>query len=423
MNTGFDKIIDRRNTCAVKTDSLEKNFGRSDLLPLWVADMDFESPRCVREALQQIVDTGLYGYNVIPCDYYPVLRQWLAAEQDWTVQEEWMTFIPGIVKGIGYVVQFFTREGDGIIVQPPVYPPFVNVPAGNRRTIVFNPLIRQPETAGAPYAMDFGHLEQIAASGRCKLLILSNPHNPAGIAWDRETLVRLAALCHKYGILVVSDEIHADMPLFGHRHIPFASVSPEAARISITFGAPSKTFNMAGIVSSYAVVPDPQLREPFYRWMTVNELNGPTLMATRGAIAAYTAGNPWRREMLAYVEENVRFTEEYFRQHFGREIIPLRPQASFLVWLDCRGLSRELWKRQQTGTGIGTDAQTDTGWTPEAAQPLLTDLFINRAGLALNDGATFGPGGAGYMRLNVGTARPLLEKAFSQLEASLRQMR
>ncbi|MBQ5784752.1 MAG: aminotransferase class I/II-fold pyridoxal phosphate-dependent enzyme, partial [Bacteroidales bacterium] len=253
------KQIDRKGSYSIKVDALEKYYGTNDLTPLWIADMDFETPSCVKEALNGIVQQGVYGYNHIPDNYFPTIANWLATKQDWSVEQEWLAFIPGIVKGIGYAINFFTKPGDGIIVQPPIYPPFINVPKGNERQLYFNPLIRvensQEECNGnngkcAGYRMDFNNLKEICQSGKCKMLILSNPHNPAGIAWDRDTLKELASICYQNNILVISDEIHADMPLFGTKHIPFASVSQEAAKISITFGAPSKTFNMAGIVSS-----------------------------------------------------------------------------------------------------------------------------------------------------------------------------
>ena len=220
------------------------------------------------------------------------------------------------------------------------------------------------------------------------MLILSNPHNPAGICWDEETLRRLAEFCHSRGIIVISDEIHSDMALPGHRHIPFASVSPEAAACSITFGAPSKTFNIAGIVSSYAIVPDENLRSRFYGWLTANELNDPTIFAPIATVAAYRHGEPWRREMLEYVQGNVDFVVDYCSRHIPA-IKPLRPQASFLVWLDCRAL------------GLDHDE--------------LVDLFVRKARLALNDGEMFGPGGEGFMRLNVGCPRAVLEEAMSRL--------
>ena len=225
------------------------------------------------------------------------------------------------------------------------------------------------------------------------MLILSNPHNPAGIVWSKDTLIQLADICHRHQVLVISDEIHCDMALFGHQHIPFASVSDKAAEISITFGAPSKTFNIAGIVSSWAIVINPDIRKRYFNWLTANELNEPTIFAPIATIAAFRHGEPWRREMLRYVEENVLFVETYCREHLPL-IRPLRPQASFLVWLDCRQLN--LNHRQ------------------------LNHLFVNRAHLALNDGAMFGPGGEGFMRLNIATPRSILEQALQQLAEALK---
>lgn len=381
------KHIDRHGSYSVKIDALKKYYGREDVISLWVADMDFETPACVREALDEVLAKKVYGYNFIPDTYFPAIASWIFNQQGWKVEQEWLSFIPGIVKGIGYAINFFTKQGDGIVVQPPVYPPFINVPKGNNRNVLYNQLIRTE----SGYAMDFENLEHILADGNAKMLILCNPHNPGGIIWGKEVLVKLAALCHKYNVLVVADEIHADMPLFGNKHIPFACVSKEAAQ-SISFGAPSKTFNMAGIVSSFAIVPNTALREPFYEWMTVNELNSPTIFATVGAIAAYTQGLPWRAEMLKYIERNVEFVEKYCEANFGNLVRPMHPQSSFLVWLDCRELAKKC---------------------------SLTDLFLNKAGLALNDGVAFGPGGDGYMRLNVGCGREVLEKALENLKKSI----
>ncbi len=392
--------VDRKGSYSVKVDALKKYFGEEELIPLWVADMDFETPFCVKEALQGVLDGGVYGYNFIPDNYFPTIVEWLRRQQKWEVEQQWLAFIPGIVKGIGYAINYFTKEGDGIIVQPPVYPPFLNVPKGNGRELVFNPLVRRENEDGSfTYRMDFDNLRQVCSRGNCRMLILSNPHNPGGIAWDADTLRELAGICHEYNVLVVSDEIHADMPLFGTEHIPFASVSNEAAQISITFGAPSKTFNMAGIVSSFAVVPNEKLREPFYKWMQVNELSSPTIFATLGAIAAYTKGNGWRMKMLDYIEGNVVFVEEFCKNELGGLVKPLRPLSSFLIWLDCRELCNRLF-------GC-------------ADQQRLVHLFVRKAGLALNDGSTFGPGGEGYMRLNVGCGLEVLQEAMKNLKTAI----
>lgn len=384
----FDQVIDRHHTGALKTDVLEERYGDANLLPLWVADMDFATPPFIVDALRRRLEHPIFGYTVDPADYWPSVVDWLRDHHQWDVRREWLSFIPGIVKGIGFAVNVFVRPDEKVIIQPPVYHPFRLTPEGNKREVVFNPLLRR---ADGSYAMDFDGLARVADE-KCRMLILSNPHNPAGIVWDEDTLRRLAAFCHERGIIVVSDEIHADMALFGHKHHPFASVSPEAAACSITFGAPSKTFNIAGIVSSYSVVPNEKLRRPFYEWLAANELNEPTLFAPIATVAAFREGEEWRRQMLAYVEDNVRFVEDYCREHIPA-VKPLRPEASFLVWLDCRAL------------GLSHDA--------------LVDLFVKRAHLALNDGEMFGPGGEGFMRLNVGTPRSVLRTALHSLAAAI----
>lgn len=384
----FDKVIDRRGTGALKLDVLGERYGRADLLPLWVADMDFETPDFITGALRKRLDHSLFGYTVEPADYWPAVMDWLRDRHGWEVKREWLTFIPGIVKGIGMVINVFVKEDEKVIIQPPVYHPFRLTPEGNGREVVYNPL---HENEDGSYSMDFENLEKVA-DDKCRLLILSNPHNPAGITWDRETLRRLAEFCHKRGIIVISDEIHSDMALWDNKHIPFASVSDEAAACSITFGAPSKTFNIAGIVSSYAIVPDEKLRNKFYGWLTANEFNDPTLFAPIATIAAFREGEEWRREMLDYVQGNIDFVIDYCREHIPA-IKPLRPQASFLVWLDCRGL------------GLNHEE--------------LVDLFVEKAGLALNDGEMFGKEGKGFMRLNVGSPRSVLKEALDRLHAAI----
>lgn len=384
----FDKVIDRRGTGAVKTDALAKVYGKDDLIPLWVADMDFETPDFIVEALKDRLVHPVFGYTVVPEDYWSVVKKWIADHHNWETECEWMTFIPGIVKGIGMAINALLKKDEKVIIQPPVYHPFRLIPQKNRREVVFNPLRALPD---GHYEMDFENLEAVCDE-KCRMLILSNPHNPAGIVWPRETLERLAEFCHSRGIIVISDEIHCDMTLFGHKHIPFASVSAEAAECSITFGAPSKTFNIAGIVSSYAIVPNPELRERFLEWLEASEMNAPHLFAPIATMAAFRNGEQWRQQMLRYVEDNIRFIEDFCRKNIP-QIRPLRPQASFLVWLDCRGLN------------LGHNE--------------LNDLFVNKAALALNDGEMFSPGGEGFMRLNVGTSRAILEESMEHLLSAI----
>ena len=384
----FDKVIERRGSGAVKTDALKNVYGKDELIPLWVADMDFETPDFITEALRERLEHPIFGYTVIPEDYWQTVSKWIEDRHGWSTECEWMTFIPGIVKGIGMAINALLDKDDKVIIQPPVYHPFRLIPQKNGREVIFNPLREMPDGS---YEMDFDNLEAVC-DDKCRMLILSNPHNPAGIVWPRDTLERLADFCHSRGIIVISDEIHCDMALFGNKHVPFASVSPQAAACSITFGAPSKTFNIAGIVSSYAIVPDQDLRERFFGWLEASKLSAPHLFAPVATAAAFRYGENWRQQMLEYVEDNIRYIEDFCKENIP-QIKPLRPQASFLVWLDCRGL------------GLSHDE--------------LNDLFVNKAGLALNDGKMFNPGGEGFMRLNVGTSRTILKKAMSQLLAAL----
>lgn len=385
----FDTPVDRTGTGALKYEVLQERYGDSNLLPLWVADMDFETPRFITDALRKRLEHSLFGYTVEPSGYFDSITEWIASHHGWDVRREWLSYIPGVVKGIGMAVNVFVKEDEKVIIQPPVYHPFRLTPLGNRRKVVMNPLHENPD---GTYSMDFDNLAQVA-DDKCRMLILSNPHNPAGIVWDRDTLRRLAEFCHSRGIIVISDEIHCDMALWDNRHIPFASVSEEAARCSITFGAPSKTFNIAGIVSSYSIIPSDTLRAKFYEWLAANEFNEPTLFAPIATMAAFSPeGELWRKEMLRYVEGNIGYVADFCRENIPG-IVALRPQASFLVWLDCRGL------------GLDHDA--------------LTGLFVRKARLALNDGEMFGPGGEGFMRLNVAAPRVILEEAMQRLKSAV----
>ena len=384
MRYDFDKIIDRSGTNALKYSVLKERYGRDDLIPLWVADLDFETPDFITDALRKRLEHSLFGYTTTPSELWTTIADWVYDHHGWKVREEWITYIPGVMKGVGSVVNVFVKPDEKVIIQPPVYYPFRLTPQGNEREVVLNPLKR---VEGGSYEIDFDHLA-LVADDKCRLLILSNPHNPAGICWSRDTLVRLADFCYERNIIVISDEIHCDLALFGNRHIPFATVSDKAAEISITFGAPSKTFNTAGIVNSYAIVPNDTLRRRFFKWLDANEFSEPPIFSAIAIIAAFRNGEAWRRQLISYIEENIRFVEDYLNKYIPA-IKALRPQATFLVWLDCRELNLD--------------------------HKGLVDLFVNKARLALNDGEMFGKGGEGYMRLNVGAPRAVLRKALDQL--------
>lgn len=386
----FDKIIDRRGSGSIKVDAVEKVFGKAGLMPMWVADMDFETPDFIVDALKERMEHPIFGYTAEPEDFRPAIMDWVYEHHGWKIENSWISYIPGIVKGIAMAVNALLEKDDKIIIQPPVYHPFRLVPQKNGHEVVFNPLREMPDGS---YEMDFDNLAAVC-DDKCKMLILSNPHNPAGIVWPRETLEKLADFCHEKGLIVISDEIHCDMALFGNKHIPFASVSEKAASCSITFGAPSKTFNIAGIVCSYAVVPNEVLRKNFYSWIEANEFGSAPLFSPIATIAAFRKGEDWRKQMLAYLESNIELVESFCKERIP-QIKPLRPQASFLIWLDCRVL------------GLDHDS--------------LISLFIERAGLALNDGEMFSPGGQGFMRLNIGCPRETVKAALLKLEQAVKR--
>lgn len=386
MTYDFDTPVDRSGSCAMKWEALRDMFGRTDLVPLWIADMDFAVCPEITRALEKRCCNPVLGYCSTPETLWEAVMEWLRKRHGVEARREWLAFVPGIVRGIGYAINWFTRPGDKIVIQPPVYHPFRNLTVGNDRVVVENPLILGDDDH---YSMDLEGLERIFATEHPRMMILCNPHNPGGVQWDADTLRRVASLAKEHGVVVLSDEIHGDLMLFGNRHIPFASVSPEAAEVSVTFGAPSKTFNIAGLAASWMMVPDDRLREGFFRWMSVNEFSEPTFTAAVGAETAYRCGEEWLAQCLGYIEGNILAVEQWMEANIPA-IRPVRPQSSFLIWLDCRALGLK--------------------------QPELVDLFVNSAHLALNDGTMFGAQAEGFMRLNVGLPRKSLIDALERLK-------
>jgi cystathionine beta-lyase len=383
----FDEIIDRKGTNALKTDALLPRYGNADLIPLWVADMDFLSPPAITEAITERAKHGIFGYTSPSQAYYDSIIDWIGRKHDWKIRQEWLTFIPGIVKGIAFVIDCFTTKEDKVIIQPPVYHPFRIIPSMHQRTIADNQLILE----SGRYIMDLEGLKKMIDPA-CKALILCNPHNPGGRVWTREELIGIAEICYDNNILVISDEIHSDLAFAPTKHIPFACVSEKAARNSITFMAPSKTFNIAGIVSSYSVIPNKELRDRFGKYLESSELDEGHIFAYLGAQAAYEHGDEWLGEAKDYIWKNITFVDEYLKAYIP-QVKAMIPEASFLVWLDCSELG--------------------------LSQHGLVSLFVNDAKLALNDGLMFGAGGAGYMRMNVGTPRANIEKALDNLKKAV----
>ena len=361
-------------------------FGREDVLPLWVADMGFAAcPDITRALAERITEHPIYGYSVPLEDYWQSIIDWQRERNGLEFTTDEACFIGGIVNGFGLVLNHFTRPGEKVVIQEPVYHPFRMLITGNNRMVVNNALKR---TADGFYEMDLEGLEHIFKTERPRLMVLCNPHNPIGIAWPAEVQRQVAALARKYDVVVFSDEIHGDLVLKGHRHTSFLTVSDDARAVGVVMGAPSKTFNIAGIVSSWCVIKNPDLRKPFFHHLEANEQCSPNFLSMTATRAAYRHGAEWLSQCLEYIEGNIDAVVDYCREHIPG-VRAIKPQASFLVWLDC------------TGLGLEHDA--------------LIDLFVNKARIGLNDGAMFGRSGNGFMRLNVAVPRSILMQAMQQL--------
>jgi cystathionine beta-lyase len=397
MKYDFDEVIDRRHTDALKIDYVPELWGREDLLPLWVADMDFATPPFILDALKQRCEHPVLGYTCRARAWYEAIVHWQQMRYGWAIREEWLNFVPGIVPGIAFCIHCFTRPGDRVLIQTPVYHPYILVPQKNDRVVVESPFIIRKEELrenhypvsfpAAEMAIDWEDFERKAEG--CKLFLLCHPHNPGGRVWKREELIRMAEICQRKGVLVVSDEIHADLTLHGYTHIPFASSCEAAAQNSITFASPSKSFNMAGLTSSYAIIPNPDIRERFATFLENSELNLGHLFSFISVAAAYSHGTEWLDQCLDYIQGNIDYVEQTLAHDMPR-ICMIRPQASYLIFLDCRAL----------------------GLTSEA----LNRFFVENAHLALNEGAMFGKPGEGFMRLNVASPRSVIAKAMHQLK-------
>lgn len=384
MKYHFDELIDRRGTHAIKYDEMQELWGRTDLIPMWVADMDFRTPPFIINALRKRMEHEIFGYTEPGESYFQSIIKWVGQRYDMYATREDIHYIPGIVPGIHHAVCALTEKEDKILIQPPVYHPFRQVIEGTGRRVICSPLTLHE----GRYHMNFDQLAQELDD--CKLFILCNPHNPGGVAWTHEELKQVATLCETKGVTVISDEIHADMVFKPHKHHPFATVSPWAREHSITFMAPSKVFNMPGIIASEAFVFNASLRERFYGYLEQNDLAMGSAFSYAAAEAAYTQGEDWLTQMLDYVWENICLVDKTLKREMPR-IKAIIPEASFLIFLDCR----ELGFADQDG---------------------LVDFFANRAKLGLNSGDMFGKEGTGFMRLNVAAPRSVIVQALEQLK-------
>ncbi|MBR5043384.1 MAG: PatB family C-S lyase, partial [Bacteroidales bacterium] len=351
-------------------------------------DMDFRTDPAVSNALRERLDRDVFGYTSTPDEFYEAIRAWVGRQHGWDIPLEWTGYAPGVITAINQAYLTFTQPGDKIIVQPPVYDHFRMYAERLGREAVDNPLIFED----GRYRMDFDGLERIIDE-RTRLLVLCNPHNPCGILWDRQTLASLAEICERRGILVISDEIHADMALYGRPHIPFCSVSEAAERVGLIFSGPTKAFNLAGLSgTAYCIIPDAGKREKYLGALRAAKLSEPSIPTIVAMIAAYTSDSGWLPALKNYLEGNIDCVMEFFaRNDLG--ITPVRPEASFLVWLDCRA------------TGMSQDS--------------LMEFFRDKAGVYLSNGAGYGTGGEGFVRLNIGCPRSVLKSALEHIKTAI----
>ncbi|MDK2867026.1 MAG: cysteine-S-conjugate beta-lyase [Clostridiales bacterium] len=393
MQYQFDKIIDRKNTNSVKWEPnvLKMMFGDEDMLPMWVADMDFKCPDPVVEALVKRAEHGIYGYADIDESYYEAIVDWNARRNKWQLDKSWIVFTPGVVPAVNYLVQTFCKTGDKVIIQNPVYYPFSMAINNNGAGIVLNPL---KEEAG-DYVMDYEDLEAKAKDPRVRMLILCSPHNPVGRVWRKEELERLGEICLANDVLVVADEIHSDLIMSGHQHTPFASISEAFANNSITCVAPSKTFNLAGLQVSNIIIPNDKLRKEYQVTLENNAIRHPNTFGIVALEAAYTKGEPWLEAVLAYIEGNMDFIKTFVDERLPGVTFK-KPEGTYLAWLDFRGLNM--------------DQSTLEKW-------MQRDLK-----LALDEGYIFGSGGEGFERINAACPRSLIEEALSRIERGIQAL-
>ena len=383
----FDEPAKREGTNCIKYDLREETFGVKDVIPMWVADMDFNTPDFIVDSLQNRLNHEIYGYSLRPSEYYLSIVDWLKVRHNWSIEKEWISYCPGIVPALNFCTLAYTRPGDNIIVQPPVCFPFFSAVESHGRKLVYN---RLSESDGK-WTMDYNSLIS-SIDGNTKMIIISNPHNPIGRVWTPDELNILADICLKNNILLLSDEIHCDLILPGFTHTPIASLSEKIAEITVTCIAPSKTFNLAGLSTSSVIISNPVLRKSFNRIVENLHVGNGNIFGTTASIAAYSHGHKWLDALLDYIDHNIEFVEDYCRKMIP-EIVPVAPEATYMIWLDCR-------KFGMTGKE-------------------LQNFFVTRAGVGMNEGSTFGPGGEGFMRMNVAATYQTVKKAMEQIEKAV----
>ena len=384
----FDEVIDRYHTSSEKFDTAAQRGYPADILPLWVADMDFRAPACVLEALQEAVQHGIFGYSFTGDDYFQAVADWFGKHFGWKVEKSWLVQTPGVVFALSAAVRAMTQPGDAVLVQPPVYYPFYNVIRQNDRRLVESPLRYE----SGRYTMDFADLERRIVAEQVKLYILCSPHNPVCRVWTEDELRTLGQICRKYGVKVISDEIHCDFAFPGHPHTPFVKACPEMADHTVICTAPSKSFNLAGLQVSNIFIPGKALREAFRKQMDIISYHGVNNLGAVACKAAYTGGEQWLEDCKAYMRENLAYVRGFLAENLPK-IRLVEPEGTYFAWLDCTGL----------------------GYTKQE----LDDIIIHKAKLWLDSGSIFGDCAAQFQRVVLACPRATLERALEQLKTAL----
>lgn len=392
MPVDFDTVPNRRGTNCFKYDFAREMGMPEDVLPLWVADMDFPTAPAVLERLHALAEHGIFGYTGVKDAYFSAVHNWYAQRFGWETQRSWLVTTPGVVFAIAIAIRAFTQKGDAILIQQPVYYPFANKVTENDRQLVVNPLVLK----NGRYEMDFADMERKIVDYHVKMLLLCSPHNPVGRVWTKEELLRVGEICQKHGVLVVSDEIHADFTYAGHTHRVFASVKSEFADFTITCTAPSKTFNLAGLQNSNIFIPNRQLRHAYKKELSACGCGGTNCMGMAACQAAYEAGADWLEQLKQYLAGNLAYIRQFLREKLP-EIALIEPEGTYLVWLDLRKLG--LTEQQQR------------------------QLIVQDAKLWLDTGTLFGQGGEGFERINIACPRTTIEQAMQRLEHAVYKTR
>jgi cystathionine beta-lyase len=384
MKYDFDEIVDRSENYAAKFQEADIHYGTNDVIPLWIADMDFKTARPIIDAIEKRAEQGIFGYTYRPDEYFEAVRDWQKKRHGYEPDIDNMAFAPGVIPGMRLIINLFSKPGDKIIIQQPVYHPFADVTKNTGRTLVVNKL----KSKDGYYTMDLEDFEEKAKQG-AKYFILCNPHNPVGRSWTKDELKKVGDICVKYGIEIISDEIHADLMLNGSRHTVMASVSPEIAAITTTCTASSKTFNLAGLQSSTIIFNDKAKKETYVNELKKMDIARNNCFSLVATMAACRYGEEWLEQLLEYLSDNVKFIKEYIDKNIP--VLKMHvPEATYLCWIDARGLDM-------------TDSE-------------LLRFTADKAGVAFGMGIDFGEGGSGFLRVNAATSRYTLKKAFEKLK-------